>query len=219
MQQTARGPAPQACTTCAVPVGRAACRARVACVLVPSAPPRCNPARLCVWWNSIASTASYAAGEDLVDAEDLAAALTLMPHVRAELDETELGLLMMSRGHGLTWMQIAEAQGLGSAQAAQQRHDRLAGQKLEDRRSPTEWDQPNQVAGPVNNSVAPTDGERAVGSSNLWSGPGVHPGLPSSGHSAARRQKAERRSPVPSPQLFARRPPLADALGPPRRRS
>jgi hypothetical protein len=79
-----------------------------------------------------AGTATYAAGEDVVDAEDLTAALTLMPHVRAELDETELGLLVMSRGHGLTWVQIAEALGLGSAQAAQQRHDRLAA-RLEDR--------------------------------------------------------------------------------------
>ena len=77
-------------------------------------------------------TATYAAGEDQVDCDDLAAALTLVPHVRAELDETELGLLMMARGRGLTWVQIAEAQGLGSAQAAQQRHDRLAA-RLDDR--------------------------------------------------------------------------------------
>lgn|SRR6478735_562218 len=78
-----------------------------------------------------AGMATYAAGEDLVDCEDLAAALTLVPHVRAELDESELGLLTMARGRGLTWVQIAEAQGLGSAQAAQQRHDRLAA-RLED---------------------------------------------------------------------------------------
>ena len=81
---------------------------------------------------AIVAVAAPVAGEDLVDCEDLAAALTLVPHVRAELDESELGLLMMSRGRGLTWVQIAEALGLGSAQAAQQRHDRLAA-RLEDR--------------------------------------------------------------------------------------
>lgn len=72
-----------------------------------------------------AGTASYAADEEQISSADLAAALTLVPHVRAELDETELGLLIMARGRGLTWRQIAEAQGLDSAQAAQQRHDRL----------------------------------------------------------------------------------------------
>ena len=87
----------------------------------------CNPAEAVRLVELLAAgTATYAAGEDRVDSDDLAAALTLVPHVRAELDETELGLLMMARGRGLTWMQIAEAQGLGSAQAAQQRHDRLA---------------------------------------------------------------------------------------------
>ena len=78
-----------------------------------------------------AGAATYAAGEDRVDSDDLVAALTLVPHVRAELDESELGLLIMARGRGLTWQQIAEAQGLGSAQAAQQRHDRLAA-RIED---------------------------------------------------------------------------------------
>ena len=80
-----------------------------------------------------AGTATYAADEDRVDSDDLAAALTLVPYVRAELDETELGLLTMARGRGLTWLQIAEALGLGSAQAAQQRHDRLAA-RLDDSR-------------------------------------------------------------------------------------
>ena len=81
-----------------------------------------------------AGTATYAADEDRVIFDDLAAALTLVPHVRAELDETELGLLTMARGLGLTWLQIAETQGLGSAQAAQQRHDRLAA-RLDDNRN------------------------------------------------------------------------------------
>ena len=44
----------------------------------------------------------------------------------ARRDETELGLLLMARGRGLTWAQLADGLGLGSAQAAQQRHDRLA---------------------------------------------------------------------------------------------
>ena len=73
-----------------------------------------------------AGTARYADDEAQVDGDDLVAALTLLPQVRAELDETELGLLAMARGRGLTWAQVAEALGLGSAQAAQQRHDRLA---------------------------------------------------------------------------------------------
>ena len=82
-----------------------------------------------------AGTASYAAGEEQVDSGDLAAALTLVPHLRAELDETELGLLIMARGRGLTWRQIAEAQGLDSAQAAQQRHDRLT-MRIDERPEP-----------------------------------------------------------------------------------
>ncbi|GAA1431592.1 hypothetical protein GCM10009616_19060 [Microlunatus lacustris] len=73
-----------------------------------------------------AGTARYADGDARVDRDDLLAALTLLPQVRAELDETELGLLAMARGRGLTWAQVADGLGLGSAQAAQQRHDRLA---------------------------------------------------------------------------------------------
>ncbi|MER5864771.1 DNA-binding protein [Kitasatospora sp. NPDC002040] len=60
-----------------------------------------------------------------VDADDLAAALTLVQWARAEVDEWELGLLEMARGRGLTWQQIAVNLGLGSAQAARQRHKRL----------------------------------------------------------------------------------------------
>ena len=73
-----------------------------------------------------AGTARYAEGEPRVDGDDLLAALTLLPQVRAELDETELGLLAMARGRGLTWAEVAEGLGLRSAQAAQQRHERLA---------------------------------------------------------------------------------------------
>ena len=57
---------------------------------------------------------------------DLLAALTLLPLLRAELDDLEIGLQTTARGEGATWAQIAAASGLGSPQAAQQRHDRLA---------------------------------------------------------------------------------------------
>jgi hypothetical protein len=64
--------------------------------------------------------------EPQVQDADLLAALSLLPLLRAELDDLEIGLLTMARGEGATWSQIAGASGLGSAQAAQQRHDRLA---------------------------------------------------------------------------------------------
>jgi hypothetical protein len=68
-------------------------------------------------------------GEAEVDPADLTAALTLIPHVRADLDGIELGLLSMARGRGLTWQAIAFGLGLGSAQAARQRYERLAGRE------------------------------------------------------------------------------------------
>ena len=63
--------------------------------------------------------------EPSVQDADLLAALSLLPLLRAELDDLELGLQVMARGEGATWAQIAAASGLGSPQAAQQRHDRL----------------------------------------------------------------------------------------------
>ena len=65
-------------------------------------------------------------GEDDVDAADLTAALTLMPRVRAEVDELESSLLIIARAQGMTWQQLAFWLGLGSAQAARQRYERLA---------------------------------------------------------------------------------------------
>jgi hypothetical protein len=65
--------------------------------------------------------------EPETDESDLAAALTLIPHARAELDEVEVGLLRIARGRGMTWQDIAYGLGLGSAQAARQRYERLAG--------------------------------------------------------------------------------------------
>ncbi len=64
-------------------------------------------------------------GEDAVDAADLTAALTLMPLVRAEIDQFEASLLIIARGQGMTWQELAFALGLGSAQAARQRYERL----------------------------------------------------------------------------------------------
>ena len=65
-------------------------------------------------------------GEDDVDAADLTAALTLMPKVRAEVDELEASLLIIARAQGMTWRELAFWMGLGSAQAAKQRYERLA---------------------------------------------------------------------------------------------
>ncbi|GAB3820187.1 DNA-binding protein [Kribbella italica] len=59
------------------------------------------------------------------DQEDALAALKLMPAARAEIDQLETGLLFAARGLGLTWAQMAQALGLNSPQACQQRLDRL----------------------------------------------------------------------------------------------
>ncbi|WP_246060167.1 DNA-binding protein [Herbidospora galbida] len=74
-----------------------------------------------------AGTAAPDPGEPEVDASDLTAALTLMPLVRGEMDQLEASLLLIARGRGLTWQEIANALGLGSPQAAKQRYERLAG--------------------------------------------------------------------------------------------
>jgi ribosomal protein L13E len=73
-----------------------------------------------------AGSGDYLAGEPPVDADDLMAALTLVPTVRDEVNELEIGLVEMARGRGMTWAEVAFALGLGSAQAAHQRHDRLS---------------------------------------------------------------------------------------------
>ena len=64
-------------------------------------------------------------GEDAVDAADLTAALTMIPMVRAEVDQLEASLLTIARGQGMTWQELAFGLGLGSAQAARQRYERL----------------------------------------------------------------------------------------------
>jgi hypothetical protein len=62
-----------------------------------------------------------------VSEEDLLAALTLLPAARAEVDQMEAALLFTARVRGLSWPRISRALGLGSAQAAQQRFERVTG--------------------------------------------------------------------------------------------
>ncbi|MFC5825267.1 DNA-binding protein [Nonomuraea insulae] len=64
-------------------------------------------------------------GEPEVDHADITAALSLVPLVRGEMDALEAGLLQMARGRGMTWQEIAFGLGLGTAQAARQRCERL----------------------------------------------------------------------------------------------
>lgn len=58
-------------------------------------------------------------------AEDILSALTLLPAVRAEIEELESALLFTARSAGLTWAQIARALGFNSPQACQQHYTRL----------------------------------------------------------------------------------------------
>ena len=51
--------------------------------------------------------------------------MRLLAPARAELDQVESGLLFAARAAGMTWPQIAASLGLGSAQAAQQRLNRV----------------------------------------------------------------------------------------------
>ncbi|GAA3025762.1 DNA-binding protein [Streptosporangium longisporum] len=64
-------------------------------------------------------------GEPEIDTTDLMAALTLLPQVRAEQDTTELALMKIARGRGMTWQDIAFSLGLSTPQAARQRYERL----------------------------------------------------------------------------------------------
>jgi hypothetical protein len=71
--------------------------------------------------------AVWRVGTGDLDEEELLAALTLLPAARAEVDQVEAALLFTARAHGLSWARISRAIGLGSAQAAQQRFDRVTG--------------------------------------------------------------------------------------------
>ncbi|MGN9812925.1 DNA-binding protein [Micromonospora sp. BQ11] len=90
-------------------------------------------------WEAIALVTALAAGgaeqepdEEPVDDADLVAALTLVPHLRAEVDAMEAGLIDLARSRGLTWQAVAYGLGLGSAQAAKQRHERLSARTTAD---------------------------------------------------------------------------------------
>jgi hypothetical protein len=71
--------------------------------------------------------ALWRAGTGKIGDDDLAAALALLPAARSEVDQTEAAVLFTARAQGLSWSQISRAMGLGSAQAAQQRFDRISG--------------------------------------------------------------------------------------------
>ncbi len=74
-----------------------------------------------------------AQGGDVGDAL-LLAALPLLPAARAEVDQAEAAVLWTARSAGLSWPRISRAMGLASAQAAQQRFDRVNG-RVENRGS------------------------------------------------------------------------------------
>jgi len=59
--------------------------------------------------------------------DEVMAALALLPAARAEMEQVETALLFTARAQGLSWGRISRAMGLGSAQAALQRFDRLTG--------------------------------------------------------------------------------------------
>lgn len=73
-----------------------------------------------LWWAGGAGD-----GDEPARREAALAALRLLPAARAELDAVEAGLLFTARGLDLTWGQMAQAVGLNSPQACQQRLDRL----------------------------------------------------------------------------------------------
>jgi hypothetical protein len=79
-----------------------------------------------------AGSAPLESGEPELDSNDLTAALTLMPHVRADVDALEAALLELARSRGLTWQAIAFGLGLGTAQAARQRYERVTGRSRPD---------------------------------------------------------------------------------------
>jgi hypothetical protein len=61
-----------------------------------------------------------------VTEEEIDAALTLLPAARAEVEQLETALLFTARAEGMSWGRISRGMGLGSAQAALQRYDRLS---------------------------------------------------------------------------------------------
>jgi hypothetical protein len=71
--------------------------------------------------------------------------LTAIPAAREQLDDAELDLIDRARQAGATWSRVADALGLGSRQAAEQRRQRLAATRAARRaRSDRGW--PAEVA-------------------------------------------------------------------------
>ncbi|GAA4971087.1 hypothetical protein [Kineococcus glutinatus] len=91
--------------------------------------------RFALWWSTAGAAHPGAASETTAETstetstetttEVALAALRLLPAARAELDQVEAAVLFTARACGLTWARMADALGLGSAQACQQRFDRL----------------------------------------------------------------------------------------------
>lgn len=61
---------------------------------------------------------------------EVEAGLALIASARSDLDTLETALVFTARAEGLTWGRIAEAMGLRSPQAAQQRYQRTAERPL-----------------------------------------------------------------------------------------
>lgn len=94
--------------------------------LAPGQPPSAMDLIQHVLWRSRGSGQGEDANPAPVEVADLRAALALVAAARGEMDAVETALLFLARAEGLTWPQIAESLGLRSAQAAQQRLDRLS---------------------------------------------------------------------------------------------
>lgn len=61
-----------------------------------------------------------------VDIDIVTSGVRLLESARAELDQIEAALLLAARSAGMTWPDLSDALGLRSAQAAQQRLNRVA---------------------------------------------------------------------------------------------
>jgi hypothetical protein len=69
--------------------------------------------------------AVWRAGTGAAGETALLAAVSLVQAAHAEVDQLETAVLFAARAGGLSWSQISRELGLGSAQAAQQRFDRV----------------------------------------------------------------------------------------------
>lgn len=72
------------------------------------------------------SFAQWRANTGDVDDDAVLAAVSLLPAARAEVDQIEAAMLLTARSQGMSWPRISRAMGLASAQAAQQRFNRIA---------------------------------------------------------------------------------------------